>query len=550
MSLVIFFLSFFWFLVLTKKLFFWLWLWQIKDYHLWRFREHFETEKGKKLILNWLNLIKLGLIFGLFLFFPVFIFPLFFLFLAEAGLVFRHLLKRTFRAPVRTLKTNIILASGFVLELFLFLLLKSLFSGREFYLGLLLVDFLAPIIFSLLILAFQPLTVILRNRILAKAKKKREEFKNLTVVAITGSYGKTSTKEFLATILSDGSTSSPQSGSTGLTLSLSKCSPQRVLKTEKHQNSEIGISQCILDNLKPEHEIFICEMGAYRPGGIKLLSDIAKPKIGILTGINEQHLGTFGSLEKIIKTKFELIESLPKDGIAILNYDNELIKERVASIKYKVSEKKLCSARELIKDLIVEKTFLCFNMVSERGESVNFRVNLVGKQNIENLLLAISCAKELGMSLEEIAKACQRIKPLEKTMELKEGRGGVSIIDSSYSANPEGVMAALEHLKLFSGSKIIVMPCLIELGRASKEIHQKIGKKIGEVADLAIITTKDKFQEIKMGAIKAGLKEENILFLDNPKEIFEKLKPDCVAPNVILLQSRVPEKLINLLLLK
>jgi len=538
MSLIIFFLSFFWFLILTKKLFFWLWLWQLKDYHLWRFREHFETEKGKKLILNWLNFIKLGVIFGLFLFFPIFIFPLFFLFFSEAGLTLWHLFKRTFRTPVQTFKTKVILASGFGLEVFLFLLLKSRFSGKEFYLGLVLVDFLAPIIFSLLILAFQPLTVILRNRVLAKARKKREEFKNLTVVAITGSYGKTSTKEFLATILSG---------------------KQKVLKTEKHQNSEIGISQCILEKLKPEHEIFICEMGAYRQGGIKLLCDITKPKIGILTGINEQHLGTFGSLEKIIETKFELIKSLPENGIAILNYDNELIKERVESIKYKVSgikyqaykvsEKKLCSAKKLIKDLVVEKTFLSFKMVSEKGESINFRVNLAGKQNIENLVLAISCAKELGMSLEEITRACQKIRPLEKTMELKEGRGGVLIIDSSYSANPEGVMAALEHLKLFSGRKIIVMPCLIELGKASKEIHQKIGEKIGEAVDLAIITTKDRFQEIRMGAIKTGLKEENILFLDSPEKIFEKLKPDCVAPNVILLQSRVPEKLINLLLL-
>ena len=89
------------------------------------------------------------------------------------------------------------------------------------------------------------------------------------------------------------------------------------MKTKEHQNSEVGISQCILNDLEPKHQIFICEMGAYNRGGIKLLASIAKPKIGILTGINEQHLATFGSLENIIKTKYEVIESLPSDGLAI-----------------------------------------------------------------------------------------------------------------------------------------------------------------------------------------------------------------------------------------
>ncbi|GAI48689.1 unnamed protein product, partial [marine sediment metagenome] len=133
-----------------------------------------------------------------------------------------------------------------------------------------------------------------------------EQFKNLLVVGITGSYGKTSTKEFLATVLSK---------------------RFNVLKTKEHQNSEIGISRCILNELKPEHKVFIVEMGAYGKGGIKLLCDIAKPKIGILTGMNEQHLALFGSQENIIKTKYELIENLPSDGMAIFNGNNKYCSE-------------------------------------------------------------------------------------------------------------------------------------------------------------------------------------------------------------------------------
>ena len=144
------------------------------------------------------------------------------------------------------------------------------------------------ILIPLLILSFQIPSALWRKNLINKAKQKRLKFKNLLVIGITGSYGKTSTKEFLATILSE---------------------KYKVLKTKEHQNSEVGVSQCILNDLKPEHEIFVCEMAAYNRGGIKLLCDIVKPKIGILTGINEQHMATFGSQENIIKTKYELIES-------------------------------------------------------------------------------------------------------------------------------------------------------------------------------------------------------------------------------------------------
>ena len=302
---------------------------------------------------------------------------------------------------------------------------------------------------------------------------------------MTGSYGKTSTKEFLATILSE---------------------KFRVLKTKEHQNSEIGIAQCILDELSFQHEIFIVEMGAYNKGGIKLLCDIIQPKIGVLTGINEQHMATFGSQENIIKTKYELIESLPHDGMAFFNAQN-----------------KYCL--ELYGKTIIKKRLYGQDAVSPDAE------NLVGAKAV---------AKELGMSDEEIAKGCANIKPWPQ---IQKGINGINIIDATYSANPNGVMADLEYLTLRfpQGKKIIVMPCLIELGKASKEVHQRIGKKIGEVCDLAIITTKDRFSEIQAGA-------PNAVFIENPKEIVEKIKTFCGPGDVVLLESRVPGRLVNLLI--
>jgi len=566
-------LALFWIIILTKKLLFWSWLWQLKEYQVLRFIDHFRTYKGKKIIFNFFNLAKLITLIGLIVAFPIFIFFLLVVFLAEAGLTIFYLLKRKILRPVLTKKTTLILLTGIFLEFFLFFFVRNKFGfekglNEQFFLSLLVIDLLAPLIFSLLVLSFQPLTILLRNGIIKKAKQKREKFKNLTVIGITGSYGKSSTKEFLALILSE---------------------KFKVLKTKENQNSEVGISRCILDELKPEHELFICEMGAYMKGGIKLLSDIAQPKIGILTGINEQHLATFGSQNNIVQAKFELVESLPGNGLAILNMSDPKVKSEkpvpseVEGLKVKsypssevevlllrrTGNSKLkiirCSIKEQIKELEVKR-----NSISFKIEDVHFNVNLVGKQNVENLLMAIVCAKELGMSLEEISGACQKIKSFRKTMELKQGRGGVTVIDDTYSANPKGVIAALNYLKdypfdnkeVFAGPaaslkggpgdkapiRIIIMPCLIELGSASKEIHYEIGKRIGEVCDLAIITTQDRFKEIRKGVLEGKVKSENILFLEDSRRIFEKIKPFLKEGNVILLESRVPEKLINFLL--
>ena len=240
-----------WLIVFIKQLLFWLWLWQLKEYHRGRFKAHFEAQKIKKIVSSFWRL----------------------------------------KYPKFTKKIIFLFLICFLAEILLIL-----------YFSFVWVIILTIIFIPLIFLSFQIPSAIWRKILINKAEEKRLKFKNLLVIGITGSFGKTSTKEFLATILSE---------------------KFKVLKTREHQNSEVGMSQCILHELKQEHEIFVCEMGAYNKGGIKLLCDIAKPKIGILTGINEQHMATFGSQENIIKTKYELIESLPEDGIAFFNARNK-----------------------------------------------------------------------------------------------------------------------------------------------------------------------------------------------------------------------------------
>ncbi len=347
-------------------------------------------------------------------------------------------------------------------------------------------------------------------------------------IGITGSYGKSSVKEFLKTILSG---------------------DFKVVSTEKNHNSEVGVSECILNNVNEEHEIFICEMGAYNRGGIKLLCDIAKPKIGALTGINNQHLATFGSQKNIIKAKFELIDFIPEEGLAVLNWDNEFIRDNFNStksnIKYSLHGKEDIWAEEIKEN----KESVSFKAVSRTGESHNFTASLMGTQNIPNLLASIAVARKLGMEFEEIEKKVKEIRPEQGGIKLIKSKDGFNVIDATYSSNVNGLMSHLEYLKIWEGRKILIMPCLIELGRDAKEAHYKMGRKIGEVCDMAVITSRDYFKEIKRGAVETGMKKENIVFLDNASKIYDKIIYCIRDTDVVFLESRpVPYKLLDKLI--
>ncbi|MBU2578853.1 hypothetical protein KKA09_01930, partial [Patescibacteria group bacterium] len=257
-------ITIFGFLIFVKLLFFWLWLWQLKEYHCGRFKAHFETLASRKIFSSFWRL----------------------------------------KFPKFTKKIIVISISGIFLATLIVYFIFSLPNNENFYLAFLIFIFSVPLFSSFIVLLFQIPTAILCKRILKKAKRKREQFKNLLVIGIAGSYGKTSTKEFLATILSE---------------------KFNVLKTEKHINAEIGIAQTILNNLNESHQIFICEIGAYEKGKIKEVCEIIKPKIGIVTGVNEQHLSTFGSMKNLLSAEGgeELIDSLPIDGMAFFNAKNK-----------------------------------------------------------------------------------------------------------------------------------------------------------------------------------------------------------------------------------
>ncbi|MGC9031255.1 MAG: Mur ligase family protein [Minisyncoccia bacterium] len=547
-NIIFVFLTFFWLFSTIKNLLFHLYLWQLKEYHLKRYLAHFSTFQGKRIFKNFLFISKifLLLILTLLLKFNFFssnllvliIFLIWVLFFLEGLKNLILFEKNRILKPIFTKKIVFLLfVFNLILLLFIFDQFKYLFLSENFELftlNLLCFDISFPFLISLFIIFFQFFVNLKIKLTLLKAENKLKRLKNILIIGITGSFGKTSTKEFLYKVLAD------KFG-------------EKVIKTKEHINAEIGIANTILKEINDSHKIFIAEIGAYEKGKIKQVCKMLKPKIGILTGICEQHLATFGSLENIKKGKFELIESLPENGISILNADNNYVLEGLEEFKDKIKVKKkiFCSKNKELdifaKNIFVGKNSLLFEVISRQdGDRALFKLNLIGIDYIQNILLVAATAKELGLYLQQISKSCEKITEKDAGIYLEKFNENTDIIFSNYSANPVGVFSHLEHLKLWQGKKIVIMPCLIELGRKAKSIHQKIGKKIAECCDIGIIQNKDYIEDIIKGAKEIN-KGEKILLLEEKNSILNFILKfiEKEKDNVILLEGRLSQNIIN-----
>ena len=508
-------------LVLIKLLrdsLFYVWLWQIKEYRIDRIRSYLKEDKSI-ISKNIAYLFVLILFFicilvpqpygtmetttGFYLNQTIFIY-LTLLFFAYTFLqILIEIEKRSFKRPKLTVR---ILFTFFAIVVFYLIIAFSWISASAgmtrpsvLILLFLFLYLIAPILITAIILFTNPFFNFQKRRLIKKATVKMAGLKKVKVIGITGSYGKTSTKEFLNTILSK---------------------KYKAVKTEGNNNTNIGVAYTVLNKVSDEYDYFICEMGAYKIGEIKEMCAIVKPEIGILTGINEQHLDLFGSIENTVQAKSELIKALPENGMAIIN----------SSIKYQVLSIKVENIKHFSLDSVLNiKVYQ--DCVEFDYKNYKFKTNLLGKHYVENILSAIITAESLGMNLEEIAQAMKKIKPSKFMMRKLDGFNNSIFIDDSYSANPDGVIAALDYLDeaYQDYKKIIVFPGIIELGKKSEEVHKKLFDKIDEVCDTAYILN-TKYQILNT----------------NNKFIFEKdfdrvagmLKNNLDKKTVVLFESR------------
>lgn len=540
MQLFLSVVTIFWFLYIAERLLFWLYVWQLKEYRFDRMRAHFELPTGRTLLFNKLLLIQIVFLISTPLFFieafeiwKVIFLPLgALLYFILGAYTLWKISTKNIKTPIFTKKAIFLFLISITVVFSPFVILfLGLLDYYRYTALLVLLSTAVPLIITGSIGITKPLGIYVKKLLIAKATQRRSEKDDLLVIGITGSYGKTTTKEFLAHILSQ---------------------KFNVLKTEAHNNTELAIARTILSRLNDSHEIFIVEMGAYRRGEIKMLCDMTKPKIGILTGINDQHISLFKTQENIIKGKYELIEALPPKGLAIFNGDNKYC----AILYYKTQKpKRMYSAHKndaeyTILDIKASENVLRWKIKGFGETMFEFEAPLIGRHYAQNLTGAIIVAFELGMSHEEIQNALSTLKPFAHTMELKKGINGIRIIDDSYSGNADGVFAALDALENFSGQKVIVMPTLIELGKNALDIHKKIAERIAEVCKTAIITGSDFFEPMREVAMANGMTEIDFVYMTDPNKIADKIKSTSKFGDVVLLENRVLTKILDLLELR
>ena len=296
----------------------------------------------------------------------------------------------------------------------------------------------------------------------ADARRRLAEMPDLTVVGITGSYGKTSVKMFLSALLS---------------------AKYNVLATPGSYNTTMGVVRTVREMLRPSHQIFIAEMGAKQVGDIKEICELVHPTYGILTSIGEQHLETFGSVDNIVATKFELVDAIPAEGFAFLNYDNPYIRSRQVAVPVVTYGGPDSGADYQYSDITVDTHGCQFTFTAPDGESCSYTTKLLGAHNVQNLAGCMALAHRLGVSLKELVYPVRLLKPVEHRLQLLPN----GYIDDAYNSNPAGFRSALDTLAGFDAQRVLVTPGMVELGERQEALNRELGEYAATRCDWAVL---------------------------------------------------------------
>ena len=353
-----------------------------------------------------------------------------------------------------------------------------------------------------------------------KAKTKINDMPRLNVIGVTGSYGKTSSKNILSDILNVKYDTMP---------------------TPKNFNTPYGLMITINNHLDKFTEYFIAEMGACEVGQVKELCDFVHPKYGILTTIGVAHLDSFKSEENIQKTKFELIESLPSDGIGILNMDDP--KQTSYHLKNDCMIKWI-STKNKDADIYASNikgtsNGMCFDVqFKDDDKKYKLETKLLGSANVYNIMAAVLLAKSLGMNMEEIIRGVRGIKTIEHRLEMKK-MANLNIIDDAYNSNPVGAKMAVETLGLMPGKKVIITPGMIELKEKQYELNYALGTQIAQVCDLVILVGKNQTKPIYEGLLASNYPKTQIYVFDDVFEAFNVVRG--MKDAYVLLENDLPD---------
>lgn len=369
----------------------------------------------------------------------------------------------------------------------------------------------------------QPVENRINRRYYNEARSILESMPELKVIGITGSYGKTSTKHYLTRILNE---------------------QFNVLMTPGSYNTPMGVIRTIREMMQPYTEIFVCEMGAKNIGDIKEICDLVDPDMGIITAVGEQHLESFKTIENVQRTKFELADALPDNGVVFVNNDFPYCASRTVKntgcVRYGVSNTD--SADYFADNIEYSPEGTYFTLHCPDGNAEKFFTRLVGECNISNLIPAIAVAMRLGMPVEKIRNAVSRIEQVEHRLNLKRTPGGITIIDDAFNSNPDGSRMALDVLaRMKGGLRIVVTPGMIELGDKQWEYNKVFGQHIAKSADLAIVVGKYNRDAILTGLKDGGMDEDKVKTPDTFAEAMAIVNSTARCGDTVLYENDLPD---------
>lgn len=383
---------------------------------------------------------------------------------------------------------------------------------------------LTPFLLLLANLINSPLEKAINRHYIEDARRILARRGNLIVIGVTGSYGKTSTKNYLYRILSE---------------------RYNVLMTPGNYNTLLGVVRTVREQLKPYHEVFIVEMGAKQRGDIKEICDLVHPRYGVVTAVGKMHLETFGSEENVLRTKFELLASLPADGMGFACAESVPVQKALSQeefacrvVSYGIDAHR-CDARAGNLDFSPEGTR--FTLVDESG-SEGYHTPLFGAGNVLDLCAAILLSRRLGIPEERIAIAVSKLQSVEHRLSVSR-RGAFWVIDDAYNSNPDGSKMALELLRRFrlpeGGKRVCVTPGYVELGAQQQSECRSLGRVAAKSCDILVIVNRYNREAILDGALEGGMSRDNILLADSLSAVGGLLS--LPSGSVILYENDLPD---------
>lgn len=379
---------------------------------------------------------------------------------------------------------------------------------------------LAPYLVWLAGYAAQPFERAVNRKYFRMAQNKLAARRDLIKIGITGSYGKTTTKFCLQAILSV---------------------KYNVLASSSSVNTPMGLSKMINNDLKDAHQVLIAEMGARHVGDIRELVQLVRPRYGLLTSVGPQHLETFGSIQNIANTKFELIQGLPKNGCAFFAADGGQVdrlyeKTKIERVRTGIGSDGLDARAE---DIEVGAFGSRFSLVFADGESVRCETRLLGDHNISNIVLCAAAARKLGLTMDEIAEGIRRIEPVAHRLQVIPG--ALTVIDDAFNSNPVGAKRALDALKKFPGRHLIVTPGFVELGKDEAKFLYTFGTQIAEACDAAILIGPRHTAPIREGLLASGFAENAIRTVNTLDEATALIRTFVGNGDVALFENDLPD---------